>query len=161
MDTAAFRSGREFFGAWKRMGKLLMMPSKVNMTNQNLPASAASTRANESLAANNQSQGIDLAVWLNAPRERTARYFPVYSAVSRALQTTLRGWTQQWLQDNPQVFERKIAAYSLLVFSCTRPFRGRTTNLFTYDIQQNATLDQAFRSATPLLRERLDAAGRA
>src|SRR5690349_2437231 len=131
------------------MGKLLMMPSKVNMTNQNQPSSAAPTSANEGMAPINQSQGIDFTVWLNAPRERTAQYFPVYSAISKVLQTSLRGWTQQWLYDNPQVFERKIAAYSLLVFSCTRPFRGRTTNLFTYDIQQNATLDQAFRSAGP------------
>ena len=138
------------------MGKLLMMPSKVNMTNQDQPASAAPMSADQTTAADNQAQEIDFTVWLNAPRERTSQYFPVYSAVSKALQTSLRAWTQQWLHDNPQVFERKIAAYSLLVFSCSRPFRGRSTNLFTYDIQQNATLDQAFRSAVPALREKLD-----
>jgi hypothetical protein len=138
------------------MGKLLMMPSKVNVTNQDQPASAAPTSASVGVAADNQPQGIDFTVWLNAPRERTAQYFPVYSAVSRALQTSLRGWAQQWLHDNPQVFERKIAAYSLLVFSCTRPFRSRSTHFFTYDIQETATLDHALRSAAPVLREKLD-----
>jgi hypothetical protein len=138
------------------MGKLLMMPSKVDTMNQDQPASAAPTSASVGMAADNQSQGIDFTVWLNAPRERTAQYFPVYSAISKALQTSLRGWTQQWLNDNPQSFERKVAAYSLLVFSCTRPFRSRSNNFFTYDIQETATVDQAFRSAGPELREKLD-----
>ena len=140
------------------MGKLLMMPSKVNTIDQKHPASVAPTSLTQEQASagHDQAQVIDFSVWLNAPRERTSRYFPVYSALSKVLQTSLRDWTQQWLHDNPQIFERRVGAYSLLVFSCTRPFRGRATNLFTYDIQQTATLDQAFRSAARMLREKLD-----
>jgi len=33
---------------------------------------------------------MDLSVWRGAPRERTAAYFPTYSAVSKAMQTAPR-----------------------------------------------------------------------
>ncbi len=98
----------------------------------------------------------DFTIWLAAPRERTARYFPVYSAVSRAMQSALRQWTTEWLHENPAVFDRKVTAYSLLIFSCTRPFRGRPAHLFTYDVQQTATLEHAVRTAGRTLREQLD-----
>lgn len=125
------------------MGKLLMMPLKANVMSQDEPAVT-------------ETGTPDFTVWLNAPRERTPRYFPVYVTLSKAMQASLRTWTQQWLRDNPQVFEKRIAAYSLLVFGCTRPFSGRPSHLFTYDIQQTATLDQAFRTAGRMLRQQLD-----
>lgn len=32
----------------------------------------------------NLTASIDFSVWINAPKERTAAYFPTYSAISRA-----------------------------------------------------------------------------
>lgn len=91
--------------------------------------------------------GLDFSGWLNAPKERTAAYFPTYSAVSRAMQTAMRGWVREWFQANPEILLRPHSAYPVLVFQCTHPFSGRPTNIFTYDIQQTDALNRAFRSA--------------
>ena len=78
---------------------------------------------------------FDAMLWLSAPRERSLSYFPVYSAVSQAIQTFLRSWVKDWLQKNAATLERKVSVCSLLAFSCTKPYRGRPVNLFTYDVQ--------------------------
>jgi hypothetical protein len=90
---------------------------------------------------------FDLNLWLSAPRERNPSYIPVYSAVSHALQTALRRWVGEWLGQHPEAIERRVSGYSLVAFSCTRPYRGRTTNLFTYDVQQTSVVDHALRVA--------------
>ena len=46
---------------------------------------------------------IDLSVWENAPKERTAAYFPTYSVVSKAMQTAMRGWVREWFTSNQDV----------------------------------------------------------
>lgn len=120
------------------MGKLLMMPLAK------APASAGS----------NSGAG-DKQLWLSAPREGNASYAAAYSAVSQAMQSALRQWVGEWLRENPDVLERKVSGYSLLAFSCTRPYRGRSTNLFTYDPQQTAAVDQALRAAGRVIAERV------
>ena len=142
------------------MGKLFIMPS--NVPAEALPLVCQRHRRGIDrlpAALDSESAGIDLSGWLSAPRERTTAYFPVYSTVSRSMQTALRHWAREWLRQHPEAFERRIAAYSLLVFSCTRPYRGRPTHIFTYDLQQTATLDQAFRTAGRLLAEELQRIG--
>ncbi|HXR78626.1 MAG TPA: hypothetical protein VN737_21795 [Bryobacteraceae bacterium] len=138
------------------MGKLFIMPSSA-------PA-GASLQVDRSERWNVDKPpatpaGIDFSAWLSAPRERRSDYFPVYSTVSRAMQTALRHWAREWLRQHPAAFERRITAYSLLVFSCTRPYHGRPKHIFTYDLQQTATLDQAFRTARRSLTEELKLIG--
>ena len=138
------------------MGKLFIMPSHVPA--EALPQVDQSEKRNAEkpqAALPEKLAGIDFNAWLSAPRERTSHYFPVYSAVSLAMQTALRHWAREWLHEHPGAFERRTAAYSLLVFSCTRPYRGRPPHMFTYDLQQAATLDQALRTARRLLAEEL------
>ena len=120
------------------MGKLLMMP---------LPKTQVSEHSN--------SGPRDLKLWLSAPRERNASYAAVYSAVSLAMQSALRRWVGEWIRENPAVMERKVSGYSLLAFSCTRPFRGRSTNIFTYDVQQTAAVDQALKAAGRMIAEQV------
>lgn len=123
------------------MGELIMMPVRKQ-------AEAAEASAPE------QNTGVDFSIWKTAPRERTAAYFPTYSVVSKAIQTTLRGWVREWFHANPEILMRPHTAYSILVYQCTTPFSGRPTNMFTYDIQQTEALDRAFASAaTKLGRE--------
>jgi len=100
---------------------------------------------------------FDAMLWLSAPRERSLSYFPVYSAVSQAIQTFLRSWVKDWLQKNAATLERKVSVCSLLAFSCTKPYRGRPVNLFTYDVQQAVAIDRAIRSAAMLLQAELKA----
>ncbi|MBV9441752.1 MAG: hypothetical protein JO217_03570 [Acidobacteriaceae bacterium] len=108
-------------------------------------------------AAGCESTTIDFSVWRNAPRERTAAYFPTYSTVSKAMQTALRGWVREWVAVNPEVLLRPHTAYPILVYQSTTPFSGRPTNMFTYDIQQTEALGRAFASAANKLGRELKA----
>ncbi len=98
---------------------------------------------------------LDLSLWKNAPRERTAAYFPTYSVVSKAMQTAMRAWVREWFAANQVVLLRPKLAYPILVYVCTHPFSGRPTNMFTYDIQQTEALDRAFASAAVRLGREL------
>jgi hypothetical protein len=120
------------------MGKLLMMP---------LPKAHVSVHSN--------SAPSNLQLWLSAPREGSASYAAAYSAVSQAMQSALRQWVGEWLRENPEAMERKVSGYSLLAFSCTRPYRGRSTNLFTYDVQQTAVVDRAVQAAGRIITEQV------
>ena len=95
----------------------------------------------------------DFAVWLSAPRERTAEYFPTYSAISRAIQATLRQWVRDWFYAHLEVLRRYHTAYQIIVYFSAHPFRGRPTNIFTYDIQRPETVQCAFASAAYKLRK--------
>ncbi len=132
------------------MGVLIMMPSR------NTEAQAEIEQKNTATtSANVDTAGIDFSVWKNAPRERTAGYFPTYSAVSKAMQTAMRGWVREWLAANPEVLLRPHTAYPILVYQCTNPFSGRPTNMFTYDVQQTEALGRAFASAANRLGREL------
>ena len=98
---------------------------------------------------------IDFELWLSAPKERTAAYFPTYSAVSKAMQTAMREWVRDWFSSNLEILARPHTAYPVLVYMCTHPFSGRPTNMFTYDIQQTEALDRAFASAAHRLGRQL------
>lgn len=136
------------------MGVLIEMPIRnaeskalvpdAEIRRLTIPANHESKPA-ESPAA--RTAGIDFSGWMKAPKERTAAYFPTYSAVSRAMQSAMRGWVREWFQANPEILLRPHTAYPVLVFQCTHPFSGRPTNIFTYDIQHTEALNRAFRSA--------------
>ena len=121
------------------MGKLIVMP----------PAVADQTKQDGRCLASEEiaSSTTDFSVWTTAPRERTAAYFPTYSAVSKAMQTAMRGWVREWFAANMEILQKPHTAYSVLVYQVTHPFAGRPTNIFTYEIQQTETLHKAFRSA--------------
>lgn len=131
-----------------------MMPVRTAVNDTKAGATRLEAGQNSS-ASSLDGKAFDSSAWLVAPRERTPSYFPVYSSVSRAMQSALRQWVGDWLCRNPDAIERRVSAYSLLAFSCTRPYCGRPTNIFTYDVQQGAALDQALRTASRLLSERL------
>jgi hypothetical protein len=128
----------DFTGDRIFMGKLLMMP-----------------RPEAHVSVHSNSGAGDLELWLSAPREGNASYAAVYSAVSLAMQSALRQWVGEWLKQNPDALERKVSGYSLLAFSCTRPYRGRSTNVFTYDPQQTTAVDHAIRAAGRMVAEQI------
>ena len=131
------------------MGDLIMMP-KRETANGEVPVAET-----EQVAAVDQTSEIDFSVWLAAPKERTAAYFTTYAAISRAMQTAMRGWVREWFSANPEVLLRPHTAYPILVYKCTTPFYGRPTNTFTYDIQQTEALNRAFASAASKLGREL------
>ena len=151
------------------MGELITMPLRnteaETASKQSLNSSAKvvsidsafakPTEQTESAAVTETETEIDFSAWLNAPKERTAAYFPTYSAVSRAMQTAMRGWVREWVQANPEILMRPLTAYPFLVYQCTNPFAGKRTNIFTYDIQEPEVLDRAFRTAGTALSKEL------
>lgn len=114
------------------------------------------TAESNEIATSDKSK-IDFSAWKMAPKERTPAYFPTYSAVSRAMQTAMRGWVREWFQANPDVLMRPHTAYPILVYQCTHPFAGKRTNIFTYDILETDILDRAFSSAANKLTRELKA----
>jgi hypothetical protein len=135
------------------MGELIMMPKRE--TNETVSQPATKENAPVQPISISEASGIDFSVWLNAPKERTASYFPTYSAISKAMQTALRGWVREWFYANPEILARPHSAYPMLVFQCTTPFSGKPSNVFTYDIQRTEALDKAFRSAASKLGREL------
>lgn len=131
------------------MGKLLVMPSRTSEPSETGNAATRTT------AETNDKFDTNFTVWENAPRERTAPYFPTYSAVSKAIQAAMRAWVREWFVSNMEILQRPNAAYAILVYQCTHPFGGRPTNTFTYEIQQTDTLNRAFRSAAHKLGRQL------
>ena len=131
------------------MGILIEMPLRTKQ--------AASTTAETNTEATLQAEksGIDFSVWKLAPKERTANYFPTYSAVSRAMQAAMRQWVSEWFSAHPEVLMRPHTAYPVLVYQATHPFSGKPTNIFTYDIQQTEALNRAFASAASKLGRQL------
>jgi hypothetical protein len=147
------------------MGQLIMMPKREtveakaeNTARQSASVTSISTAkpvATPASETSSPASSIDFSIWKSAPKERTAAYFPTYSAISKAMQTAVRGWVREWFYANPDILARPHAAYPILVFQCTTPFSGKPSNIFTYDIQQTVALDRAFRSAAAQLGREL------
>lgn len=130
------------------MGEVIVMPKREDIVERSAESNDhAAGDANDTTTVTCGASAVDLSVWKTAPRERTPGYFPTYSAVSKAMQTALRGWVREWFHANTEILMRPHTAYPVLVYQCTHPFSGRPTNVFTYDIQQTETLDRAFASA--------------
>jgi len=106
---------------------------------------------------NSSSPDIDFSVWLKAPQERSAAYFPVYASISRVIQAALRQWVREWFHANPELLSRHYTAYQILVYFCTQPFPGKRTNTFTYDVQRTDMLDRLFTSAGRNVKRELEA----
>jgi hypothetical protein len=137
------------------MGKLFEMPPVESRSRSAAPANSFEAGKPQAQVVELRTRQLpfDFQLWLSAPRERNSAYIPVYSSIAHAMQTALRRWVSEWLSMNPDAIERRVSGYSLLAFSCTRPFRGRTTNLFTYDVQQTSVVDRALRTASRLIAE--------
>lgn len=131
------------------MGILIEMPLR------NKPMTEAVAEQSGSAAVQAEPTGIDFSAWKSAPKERTANYFPTYSAVSKAMQTAMRQWVSEWFAAHPEILMRPHTAYPVLVYQATHPFSGKPTNIFTYDIQQTVALDRAFASAASKLGRQL------
>jgi hypothetical protein len=141
------------------MGKLIVMPVKGLPTGALSNAKSITVKIStiNSVAKFEASDAVALpaamGLWESAPRERSVAYLPVYSSVAYAMQSALRRWVRDWVQQHPELLEKRVTGYSLLAFSCTIPYRGRTTNLFTYDVQQTSVVDRALRASSRMIVE--------
>ncbi len=82
--------------------------------------------------------------WMNAPDEHQPRYFQTWQVVSQALQKGLRTWISEKYFEDVARYEDRDAAYPMLVYTASRPCRGRPRTEFTYDVVDPETLPRAF-----------------
>jgi hypothetical protein len=106
------------------------------------------------------------AAWTTVPPERDAAFFPLFQAVSLAVQSALRFWLPAlWLRDARR-FGVKERALPLLIYTATEPFTPETRACLTYDLFDRDAVERAVRSGRRRLpalfnqvRASLEAAG--
>jgi hypothetical protein len=100
------------------------------------------------------------ACWLRLPAERSAAFLPTFARISVALQAILRDGVPAIYFHNPERYGDWKAAYPMLVYQASRPFRGRVRTELTYDVLSPRLMAILFRRAkanlVPLL-ERVEA----
>ncbi len=92
--------------------------------------------------------GETAAAWLQAPVERSPEYGPVYTEVSVAVQQALRRWLPQVYFSDLSRYDTLGAAYPLVVYQCTLPFRSKAKNEFAYDVMSAESVAVARRSTS-------------
>jgi hypothetical protein len=91
--------------------------------------------------------GSLVAAWLHAPAARSGEFFPVFSAVSVAVQRAMRQWLPCTYFSDLDRYEDLEAAYPLVVYQSMRPFRPTLRGEFTYDVMEPGTVPLATRNA--------------
>jgi len=98
--------------------------------------------------------------WIAAPTELHAAYFPVWQAVSLAVQKALRRWIPEIYFHDPARYEDRDAAFPLLVYAASRVCRGRPRTEFTYDVADAEVLPRALHQIGGSLQSVLEAVER-
>jgi hypothetical protein len=105
--------------------------------------------------------------WLAAPMERSALFFPAFSAISLAIQRTLRERISAVYFANTEQFAITRTAYPVLLYRASRPYRAKAKTDFTYDVLNQTMMASFFRIVKPNLGgvlsevvERLSSEGR-
>src|SRR5579864_4304553 len=96
------------------------------------------------------------ACWLAAPDERSPAFFPMFTEVSVAVQSTLREHVPNTYFTDLAAFGNTKTAYPMLVYQASHPFRGKLRTDLTYDVLNPQTLTALFRSVKLTLPELLD-----
>jgi hypothetical protein len=73
--------------------------------------------------------------WRDTPNERDPAYFETWQRVSMALQAALKRWIAAAYFEDLARLENRDAAFSLLVYQCSRGFTGKPRSEFTYDLR--------------------------
>jgi hypothetical protein len=89
--------------------------------------------------------------WLAAPPERSALFFPCFSAISLAIQKALRERIPVVYFANTAQFAITRTAYPVLIYQASRPYRARTKTDFTYDVLNQRMMASFFRIVKPNL----------
>ncbi|HUS08172.1 MAG TPA: hypothetical protein VMZ52_17850 [Bryobacteraceae bacterium] len=96
-----------------------------------------------------------LSVWMDAPRERSARYFPTYAHMSRRLQRCLRRWLPYAYFDSPVRYQDSFTAQAMLLYKASEAYAGKLRTQLSYDLLSNSSVDAFFRSGLQGLPEML------
>ncbi len=90
--------------------------------------------------------GEMVAAWLDAPVERSPNFGPVYTEVSVTVQQAMRTWLPYVYFSDLSRYDTLGAAYPLVVYQCTLPFRSKAKNEFAYDVMSAESVAVARRS---------------
>jgi hypothetical protein len=104
--------------------------------------------------------------WLAAPSESLPGYFEAFAGISTAVQTALRNYLPAAYFEDLASFRDPKAAYAVLVYQASRPFRCKIRTDLTHDVLNPKMLASLTRKSKPSLiillvqaEERLRAAG--
>lgn len=100
--------------------------------------------------------GALIAEWFRAPLERDPEFTSVFSAVSAAVQASLRRWLPYVYFADLKRYEDLGAAFPLLVYQTMRPFAGGGRGEFTYDVMSPETPQRVLASAARPLASELE-----
>lgn len=89
-----------------------------------------------------------LSIWLDAPRERSANYFPVYPEMSRSIQRALRLWVPYAYFDTVVKYKDTFMAQAMLMYKASDPYAGKLRTQLSYDLLSDLSMDLFFRSAS-------------
>ena len=97
--------------------------------------------------------GSLVSAWLEIPEERSLAFYHALSAVSTAVQKSLRTWLPYVYFSDLDNYDAQELAYSLLVYQAGKPFSRKTRSDFTYDVLNSDSVALAFRYAGRRLPE--------
>jgi hypothetical protein len=89
--------------------------------------------------------------WLAAPLERSALFFPTFSAISLEIQRTLRERIPTAYFGSTEQFATTRTAYPVLIYHASRPYRAKAKTDFTYDVLNQSMMASFFRIVKPNL----------
>lgn len=87
--------------------------------------------------------------WLAAPPERSGKFLPTFARISVAIQSALREHVPSIYFKNADRYRDLKAAYPMLVYQASRPYRGRVRTELTYDVLDSESMSILFRRAKP------------
>jgi hypothetical protein len=99
--------------------------------------------------------------WRDTPPERDPEYFATWQRVSMALQAALKRWIAAAYFEDLARLENRDAAFSLLVYQCSRRFSGKPRSEFTYDLRDYPDCKDTLALASKLIGCRVQEALRA
>ena len=73
--------------------------------------------------------------WMNTPNEQSLAYFPTWQRVSLRLQRWFRNRIAAAYFERPAALTDRKTAHTILVYQCSRVYRGRPRTDFTYDLR--------------------------
>ena len=89
--------------------------------------------------------------WRDTPQERDPEYFQVWQRVSQALQWSVRQQVaREYFHDLARLANRD-AAFSMVVYQCSRKCSGRPRSEFTYDLRDYPECKDTVASASRLI----------
>jgi hypothetical protein len=97
------------------------------------------------------------SLWFQAPAEGSGPFYPTFRRISIALQMEMRRCIPSGYFSVLERYRDVRTAYPMLVYQCSRSFRGRSKTDYTHDVLNSVSMARMFRLTRPRLTRALPA----